>query len=53
MPTVTELKEMCKKRKLKNYSKLKKDELLLLLEKNNKKIKKQKGGNVELTEKYK
>ena len=52
MPTVTELKEMCKKRKLKNYSKLKKNELLLLLKKDTKKIKKQKGGNFNLTAEY-
>ena len=52
MTTVTELKEMCKKRKLKNYSKLKKNELLLLLKKDTKKIKKQKGGNLNLTAEY-
>ena len=39
MPTITELKEICKKKKLKNYSKLKKDQLLSLLKKNSKKIK--------------
>ena len=51
LKTVEELKKICRKKKLKGYSKLNKKELLLFLEKSNKKkVKIQKGGMVMIND---